>query len=790
MPEADRDSVTESSDHLKAALADRYRIERQLGAGGMATVYLAEDVKHDRKVAIKVLKPELAAVLGAERFVQEIKTTASLQHPHILPLFDSGEADSFLYYVMPYIEGETLREKLNREKQLGIEEAVKITTEVADALDYAHRQDVIHRDIKPENILLSSDHAMVADFGIAKAVSVAGGEQLTETGLAVGTPAYMSPEQGGGTGQIDGRSDVYGLGCVFYEMLTGEPPFTGASAQAVLAKHALDTVSPVATVRSRIPPQIDRAIAKALAKARPDRFATAREFADTLGRASREEPTVARRRVLAHVRTALTAGIVLLIAAAGWFGSKLLGQPSIERFAVLQPVNLMNQPEQEFFVQGMHDALITELGRAGMTVVGRQSVIRYRNTDTPIRTIARDLAVEAVLESSVFWVGDTVSIEARLIDGASEDVLWSRSYGNDTRHVIRTIRDLTAGIARELRLALTPQAEARLASAAEIDAAAYEAFLKGEQRVAALTPSGLDAAMRYYEEALQIDSTYAPAHAGIARVWGGRQQMGLVAPYVSTPLARAAAMKALELDSTVAEVHSMLAAMNAWHTWDWEAAEAEFRRAIELDPSSPRTHAVYSHFLNIMGRADEAMAQIDTALNLDPYDLLVQSFRAIDLLMVRRYDESLEQAREVLRAIPNHPLGLVALSQISAERGLYEEALNATKTLFGSRGDGEVVAALERGHAEAGYAGATRLAGQTLVARAETTYVAPAWIFKFYLAAGMPEAALDWMERGFDARDPSMPYIGVIPAYEQLRGNPRYEALLRRLRLPQARGLL
>ncbi|HXI22131.1 MAG TPA: serine/threonine-protein kinase, partial [Gemmatimonadales bacterium] len=253
-------------ERLSQALADRYRIERQLGQGGMATVYLAEDLKHDRRVAIKVLKPELAAVLGAERFVVEIKTTAALQHPHILPLFDSGAADGFLYYVMPYVEGETLRDKLNREKQLGVDEAVRITSEVADALDYAHRHGVIHRDIKPENILLHDGRPMVADFGIALAVSAAAGGRMTETGLSLGTPHYMSPEQATADKDISNRSDIYSLGSVLYEMLTGEPPHMGTSAQQIIMKIIAETAKPVTALRKSVPPNVAAAVARALEK--------------------------------------------------------------------------------------------------------------------------------------------------------------------------------------------------------------------------------------------------------------------------------------------------------------------------------------------------------------------------------------------------------------------------------------------------------------------------------------------------------------------------------------------
>ena len=274
--------MTDITARLSTALADRYAIQEEIGAGGMATVYLAHDVKHDRKVAVKVLRPELAAVLGAERFVQEIKTTANLQHPHILPLFDSGEADGFLYYVMPFIDGETLRDKLNRETQLGIDEAVRITTEVADALDYAHRQGVIHRDIKPENILLNDGRPMVADFGIALAVSAAAGGRMTETGLSLGTPHYMSPEQATAERDLTNRSDIYSLACVLYEMLTGEPPHTGASAQAIAMKIVMDEARPVTELRKSVPPHVAAATTNALEKLPADRFATAKGFAEAL----------------------------------------------------------------------------------------------------------------------------------------------------------------------------------------------------------------------------------------------------------------------------------------------------------------------------------------------------------------------------------------------------------------------------------------------------------------------------------------------------------------------------
>ena len=338
-------------DRLTAALSDRYTIEHEVGAGGMATVYLAHDARHDRKVALKVLRPELAAVIGAERFLVEIKTTANLQHPHILSLFDSGEADSFLFYVMPYIEGESLRDRLQREKQLPVDDAVRLASEVASALDYAHRHDVIHRDIKPENILLHDGQALVADFGIALAASKAGGTRMTETGMSLGTPHYMSPEQAMGERELDARSDVYALGCVLYEMLVGEPPFTGPTAQAVVAKVMTAEPEAPTEVRKTVPPGVEAATLRSLQKLPADRFATPAEFAQALNdpQFTLTEGTSGRGAVASAQRAAAwwrdwrpwaVTGILVVVTAL--VGSNLgtkgaAGEPLVARFAIVVP---------------------------------------------------------------------------------------------------------------------------------------------------------------------------------------------------------------------------------------------------------------------------------------------------------------------------------------------------------------------------------------------------------------------------------------------------------------------
>jgi serine/threonine-protein kinase len=333
---------------LQSALVDRYRLDREIGAGGMATVYLAQDVRHDRQVALKVLRPELAAVIGAERFLAEIKLTANLQHPHILPLFDSGEADGYLFYVMPFVEGETLRDRLNRDKQLPVAEAVRITIEVASALDYAHRRGVVHRDIKPENILLHDGQALVADFGIALAASKAGGSRMTETGMSLGTPHYMSPEQAMGEREITARSDVYALGCVLYEMLTAEPPFTGATAQAVVARVVTESPRALVPQRHTIPRHVEAAVLTALEKLPADRFATAAEFADALkdknfassvslepaAAAGAAQPTAGGRRRPGPVVMVLAAALAVATAAALWGWLRPAAAPLLSQFSL------------------------------------------------------------------------------------------------------------------------------------------------------------------------------------------------------------------------------------------------------------------------------------------------------------------------------------------------------------------------------------------------------------------------------------------------------------------------
>ena len=455
--------MTDAATRLSAALAGQYAIERELGAGGMATVYLARDLKHDRQVALKVLRPELAATLGPDRFPREIRIVAKLQHPHVLPLHDSGESSGFLYYVMPYVEGESLRARLTREGQMPVHDAVRVLREVVDALAYAHGQGILHRDIKPDNVMLSGRHAMVMDFGVAKAVSDAGGEKLTTVGVAVGTPTYMSPEQATGDLHVDHRSDIYAVGILGYELLTGKPPFVAHTAQAVLSAQVLERPKPVNDLRPAVPEALSDLLLKCLEKNPADRWQSADEILHALEIMATPSggitPTTTRpvkatdaRRGPAGRRWAIgvAAGVVVVAVASGIaLVARGDAGPGTNRIAVLPIQDISGADGQ--FVEAMHDQLIIALGQAGgLAVAPRSAMMIYRSEPKPMMDVARELNVGAILEGTVFRTGERMRINVQLTEPRSIRQLWSHSYEVNVSDVLgaqdSVVRQIAAGI--------------------------------------------------------------------------------------------------------------------------------------------------------------------------------------------------------------------------------------------------------------------------------------------------------------------------------------------------------
>jgi len=512
--------VTSELESLRAALADRYALDRELGRGGMATVYLARDLRHGRSVAIKVLRPEIAAALGPERFLREIELAARLTHPHILPLHDSGEAAGFLFYVMPYIEGESLRDRLEREGPLPLEEALRITREVASALGYAHSHDVVHRDIKPENILLSGGEAVVADFGIARAITQAAGTRLTETGIPVGTPAYMSPEQASGGGPIDGRSDVYSLACVLYEMLVGEPPYTGPSAQVVIAKRFTDPVPSVRRLRDTIPPTMDAAITKALAKAPTDRFATAAQFGEAL------MPSVAPARPRRSARRLFVAGAVtaalgaLVLTAVRWRAD---ARPALDpNLVAVAPFEVLD-PKLELWREGLVDILSRNLDGIGPLRTVSPSVVLHRWTGRADATSAAELGRRTGARLAVFGTlvragPDSVRLATALLDAGAGRILAEVDGREGGDRVDRLADSVTYSVLRALGRA-RPAGALPAGPLGSRSLPAVKAFLRGEQLYRS---DSWDSAGAYYARAVGIDSTFGLAYRrlGFLGQWG------------------------------------------------------------------------------------------------------------------------------------------------------------------------------------------------------------------------------------------------------------------------------
>ena len=779
---------------LKIAVADRYAIERELGRGGMATVYLARDLKHERQVALKVLHPDLAATIGPFRFLQEIRVTSRLRHPHILPVFDSAESSGQLWYTMPFVEGESLRQRLAREKQLPVEVAVRITRDVAGALEYAHRHGIVHRDIKPENILLEGEQAVVADFGIAQAIDAAGGERLTETGLSLGTPAYMSPEQAAGQREVDGRSDLYSLACVLYEMLAGEPPFTGLTPRVVLARHSIDPVPPLRTVRPGAPAPVEQAITKAMAKVPADRYATVAQFSEALSApASIPQSVALRRRALVPALSALGTAVTLLIGLnVGGLGDRLKGLSAggrIRSLAVLPLENFSGDSTQRFFADGVTELLITDLAQIGaLGVMGRASVMKYQRDTRPAPEIARELHVDAVVTGRVERSGDKVRITAQLIPAATGRVLWAKGYDRDLRDVLALEGELAQAIANEIKVTLTPEERARLTKVRPVDPEAHEAYLKGRYHWNRRKTAELKKGIEFFQQAIAIDPNYALAYAGIADCYSvlGSTDTDVMSPDDALPKARAAAERALEIDSSVGEAHTSLAYIKHHFEWDWVGAEKEYRKAIALNPRDPTAHHWYSHYLMAMGRVEESLAQSRLALQLDPLDVILNVHLGWHYLYARRTEEAVKQFRGAIDIDENHWAPPHFLGRAYEQEGRYNEAIAPLKkadSLIG--GNSAMLSAQAHATALAGRRTEARNILAQLLAVRQKRYVSPYEIAIIHIALGETDQAFEWLERAFREHSGWLSYLNVEPRLDPLRHDPRFADLVRRVGLPR-----
>jgi TolB-like protein/Tfp pilus assembly protein PilF len=779
---------------LQGALADRYRFDRKLGAGGMATVYLAHDLKHERKVAVKVLRPELVHALGPERFLREIATTANLHHPHILPLYDSGgtpeASGAFLYYVMPFVEGESLRDRLNREKQLPLDDALRIAREVADALSYAHGRGVIHRDIKPENILLESGHALVADFGIAWAVGSAGVDRLTETGLAVGTPAYMSPEQAAGERDLDGRSDIYALGCVLYEMLAGQPPFTGPK-ESIVRQHLTATPPPVTQLRPTVPGMVAAALARALAKSPADRFHSVGQFAAALEVRETGRPADAGYGPPVTERSSrrMVPWAIALVAALGllWLGLRARGPaagslaPGAPRsIAVLPFENLRGDSASEYVSQGVAEEILHALAQIPeLRVAARTSSFQFGRKSVDIREVGRQLDVATVLEGSIQRSGDTVRITTQLIDARTGYHVWSGKFDRPTTNLFAVEDEISQAIADTLKVSLG--LVLRRASG-PVDPVALDFYF----RALALIPlrgAALPTAMAYLDSALARDSTLAPAWAGLA-VCHELQAVYYLAPFESSmEAAKRAAERAIALDS--GSVRAYVALANVYRDQgQWPQAERAYRRALDLGPNDPEAIEQFGQFLLFVGQIPDALQWLDRGRRLDPLAPIPAGVEGNVLTLLKLHDSAAVLLDRTIALGPSLAIGPLWSMWNELTAGRYDLAERMGRRGAEAAGlDPETYTFAIRAVAD------PRLRRAALDRLAQIPDTVP-WEFNasvrmdWLALLGDTLGALNALERGPQRGSAWFNSAIWSPALDPLRKHPRYLAALSRMGLP------
>ena len=649
---------------LRSALNARYDIDREIGQGGYATVYLAKDIKHGRHVAIKVLNANLEDERGETRFLREIALLARLQHPNILPLYDSGHVEGLVYYVMPYVTGETLRDRLQSESRLTIDAACNIAREVADALAYAHSQGVVHRDIKPENILLSEGHAVVADFGVARAIDLATVQHITRTGAgAPGTPAYMSPEQLLREKEPDARSDIYSLGCVLYEMVTGAQPFAG---EGGMMKRFTGPTPVASSARKDVPSWLDETISRALAREPEDRFPNAREMAQLLAGTPGSGTAVHRASFgrgqswLAHAsqtlgtpRVAVMSVMALAVIAA--LGSAIVrsARASVSTVAVLPFANVGGDSSQQYLAEGMADGLATALGKVpGIRVVSRTVTSHYRGrSDIDAREIRKVLGADYVVHATLRELAGKLTVSAQLINASDNGEAWSESYNRDASDAYAVQDSIAHGVAQALSPGrLSPAnrtaVQSTVASSGTSNPDAYDLYLRGRYLLTRRGP-GVAQAVSRFEQAIGKDPKFARAYAGLGLALELLPYFTSVNASSVRDRAVAAANRALALDSTQAEAHTALALAHS-HAYDWDAARREHQRAIALDPNDAAARTQYGRFLHYMGHEMEAKTEFERARFADPYDGVASGWLGHLLSLTNHHREAVAELDRAL----------------------------------------------------------------------------------------------------------------------------------------------
>jgi serine/threonine protein kinase/tetratricopeptide (TPR) repeat protein len=787
----------------------RYEILGPLGAGGMGEVYRARDTELERDVAVKVL-PEAVAQNPDRlaRFEREAKAVAKLSHPNILDIHDYGREGEVTYSVTELLEGDTLRERLEG-GTLGWSKAIEIGAAIADGLAAAHGKGVVHRDLKPENIFITNDgRVKILDFGLARVQQEVSPEAETdaltpadtEVGTIMGTVGYMAPEQVKGQ-PADARSDIFALGCVLYEMVAGQRAFARDTAVETMNAILKEEPADISTSGEALPSELAGSVRRCLEKKPQSRFQSASDLAYNLRSISTDhavpvaalsQASDARRPravwAVAVVSLAVVAALAVLLGK-GIFEGPITDTDdlNIRSLAVLPLQNLSGDPEQEFFADGMTEALITSLAKVGaIKVISRTSVMRYKGTSHSIPEIARELNVDGIVEGSVFRADDQVRITVQLIEAATDQHIWAESYERELREVLSLQNEVARAIINDVKGALTPEEQSRLATARPVDPDAYEAYLKGRYHWNKFTVEGVNKAIEYFEQAIEEDSSYASAYAGLADSYnalGG--EAGSLPPKEAAPKVREAALRALEIDDTLAEAHAAMAHAKLRFDWDWAGAERDFRRAIELNPNSATSHHLYSYFLTCMGRLDEAISEMGVALELDPLALLPNSALGWYYLLGHRFEEAIIQTERAIELDPNSSLPHLNLGMIYIRKSRYDEAMATLQRARTLDPDNPwVIPDLARCYAVTGRSGEASELVHELEALSERRYVSPGVMAWLYAGLGHKDEAFEWLETAFEERSWELVQLKLDTHLDPLRDDPRFNDLVRRMKFP------